>query len=303
MNLLFGLPIFTGIVVGLAFPYIAVQMMPFGFFFLFLLMFFSGLNIEVEQILKGLKLWKQIFLGLFFIFIFFPLLEWYIGRLWNLDPLTLFGLYITAITPPALVAPLFAKNRNSNTEFAFILMFLGSLLYPLFLPILLKLLPSPGFQIDSFSVFKFTIVLILFPWILSLLTSKYFSGIRKIILKQEVLLSSLCLGFLVFIFFGNALSRINIQFINYLEIFKLIALVFFQDFGVYFIAVVIIPFFLNKDHSLSLIICSSAKNTAIAANILLYFAPYKSALPAVFTFLAHAFFFGFLIKQKKSTIP
>ena len=81
MTKLFGIPIMAAIIAGIFFPYTALSLMPYSFVFLFVLMLLSGFSVDWERLPAASKRPLALLVGLFFLFVFFPLLQLVLARL------------------------------------------------------------------------------------------------------------------------------------------------------------------------------------------------------------------------------
>ncbi|MBU1565861.1 MAG: hypothetical protein KJ630_09565 [Proteobacteria bacterium] len=295
---LFGLPVFIAIFAGISFPYFALSLMPFGVVFLFMLMLWSGISIDWRRISSVMKRPLDITLGLFFLFFFFPLLQLLLAKILITDKQLLLGLIFSSLTPAAIVAPLFSNTVDGDEELSFILLLLSMTLSPLIIPLLLKFFAQSILPIDFFPLFKIMLLLVTLPLIISYLVARFMPGIKLLISSNLALLNMLTLSALIFILFGTAVGRLNLHYEQPTEIFYLLLLAFVQDFGVLFLARLLLPWFFTASTANTLIVTLSMKNVAIAAGILLFYDPKASLAPAL-GFVAHAFLFSFIPIFKK----
>lgn len=295
---LFGLPVFIAVFAGIAFPYLALSLMPFGVAFLFIQMLWSGISIDWKRISLVMKHPLDISLGLFFLFFFFPLLQLLLARLFITDKQLLMGLIFSSLTPAAIVAPFFSKTVDGDEELSFILLVLSMALAPVIIPLLLKFFAQSILPIDFFPLFKMMLLLVTLPLIFSYLIARFLPRIKQLISPHLALLNMLTLSVLIFILFGTAVGRLNLHYEQPTEILSLLFLAFVQDFGVLFLARLLLPWFFNAATANTLIVTLAMKNVAIAAGILLFYDPKASLAPAL-GFVAHAFLFSFIPIFKK----
>lgn len=295
MRYFFGLPMFVGIALGLLMPYGAIEYTPFGFGFLAAMTFLAGLNLQRGILSYILLEWRLILFTLFLMYFLFPLMQWYLVTLLELDGLYTFGLYVASLMPSALVIPYFCVKRKGDVDLGFVIMVTSTLLCPLILPLMLKIGPKAGFLINQWIVAKAIVLLVFLPLVLSQLVVRYMVSLKSLLIRNQGKLNSLLLSLMVYLFFGSAIARVNIYFLNINDVAKVSFAVLFQDFGVYLIAKFWLrPLFKDERKLRTIIIACAAKNTAIAAALMIYFAPNKTSLPAILTFMAHVFLFSFL---------
>jgi len=77
-----------------------------------------------------------------------------------------------------------------------------------------------------------------------------------------------------------------------------VSLVFFQDFGIFWISRLLFARFFALSTANALTVTLSMKNVAIAAGLLLFYDP-KASFPPAVAFMAHAFLFNFIPIFKK----
>jgi len=291
---IFGIPIIFSIFLGLLFPYVALYFMPGGFFFLFLLMFWSSLTINWDRLKNLRQNLKVILIALFFLFVFFPLLQSILAKWLIADQQLVYGLIFSSLTPVALVAPFFTKIVKGNEELSFLLLVTSMVLCPFISPILLQLLnPYFASPISVWLLFKNMILMVSVPTFLGQIVYLYLPKLKNAVSKYLATLNTICLSILIFIFFGTALHKINLKFVSTYEILMTLLLVFCQDFLTFFLSRLIFTRLFNAKVASALIVSISMKNVAIAAGLLIFYDP-KAALPPALAFIAHACFFNFL---------
>jgi hypothetical protein len=112
--------------------------------------------------------------------------------------------------------------------------------------------------------------------------------------KVKVEFNMLAISLLAFIYLGSSVSKLNLSYTPIREILAIITVLFFQDFGVYFISQWTMRQFFSKEKALALSISLSMKNIAVSGAILLFYDP-KASLASAIGFLVHALFFNYLI--------
>lgn len=295
---LFGVPIIAAVVAGIFFPYTALSLMPFGFIFLFILMLMSGLSIDWHKLPAALRRPYELFAGLFLVFVFFPLLQLFLAKLFIADSQFLTGIVFGSLMPVALVAPFFTKQLGGDEELSFLLMVVSMLLAPVLAPLLLKLMTPSTLPIEALPLIKIMLLLVTLPLLASFIISRYLPKVRQAIVPYLGIGNMASLSILIFILFGTAAGRLNLDYESRLEIGKLLALAFFQDFGVLFLARFFAAKLFDLREANALMVSLSMKNVAIAAGILLFYDP-RAALAPALVFIAHACLFSFIPSFKK----
>ncbi|UCG38405.1 MAG: hypothetical protein JSV00_09530 [bacterium] len=293
MERVFGIPIIAAVILGVVFPYQALVIMPLGFLFLFLMMTWAGLSVEWSRLRSSRNRVKELMVGLSALYLFFPPLQWVLARWLISDKQYLFGLLFASLTPAAIVAPFFTRIHDSDEELSFLIMVLSTLVCPVAVPLLLKLLAGPSIAFEMFSLVKFMVLLVSAPLLLSYATARFLPGVKRRLLPHMGLLNMLSLSVLIFIFFGNATSRLNLNYASVVSLAKILLLVFVQDFGVLFLSRFVLAPYFDRSRLNALAITLSMKNVAIAAAVLLFYDP-KAALPPAMAFIAHACLFNFI---------
>jgi len=297
MTKLFGLPILAALGAGIAFPYTAIILMPYGFAFLFILMLLSGFSIDWQKIPEAMKRPAALLAGLFFLFVFFPLLQLFLAKMLITDAQFLIGIVFSSLMPVALVAPFFTNILGGDEELAFLLMVCSTLLAPFVAPLLLKLYTAAVLPINAAPLFRYMLLLVTMPLLCSYLISRLLPQVRQAVMPYIAAGNMAALSLLIFILFGTAVSHLNIGYESSADIVKLVLLAFIQDFGVLFLARFLAGRIFPGREAGAIMVSLSMKNVAIAAGVLLFYDPRASLAPAL-VFIAHACLFTFIPNMK-----
>ena len=289
----FGLPIVLAIVLGFTFPYTAVLLMPYGIVFLFLLMIWAGLTIDWSKLRNVSRYLKELSVGLLFLYILFPSVQSLLAHWLLTDSQYLYGVVFASLCPVAIVAPFFSQLTQSDEEFSFLLMAVSMVLFPIAAPIGLQLFLSSSVPVNLTPLVKYMLLLVTVPLSISYLISRYLPGLRTAIQPYLAPLNMGSLSILIFILFGTAVGRLNVNYTATHEIWTLLLLGFLQDFGVLYAGRSLFRLWFERDIANSLAISLSMKNVAIAAGILLFYDP-RASFPAALVFVAHACLFSFI---------
>jgi len=234
------------------------------------------------------------FCVLLLLFIVFPVLHTAAAAALLQDKTYIFGLAAASFAPSALVVPLFLRRNGGNTSLGVAIVVTSTLLCPLVMvPMLGFLGVNEGF-LDTRALFLTLLPLTVIPVGFGLLLTSVFPAVRKPLLRHAPLLNSWLLGILLFILVGSALPRMPLRLWWNADIFVLLALMLWMDFGVYFLV--------RRIWNETAAIAVSARNFAIPASLLLFFDP-RAALPAALGLVVHAFFFEWLMHKNPKPAP
>ncbi|MBU0481248.1 MAG: hypothetical protein KKG47_09115 [Proteobacteria bacterium] len=289
----FGIPILLAVIAGIFFPYTALAMMPYAVVFLFVLMLLSGFTVDWDRVPAALGRFQELLLGLFLLFLFFPLLQLLLARLLISDVQIIEGVVFGSLMPLALVAPFFSRQLGGDEELAFLLMVLSTLLAPLLSPLLLTVLVSSVLPVRVVPFMKNMLLLVTVPLLTSFLLVRVFPKIRALLAPALPLANMGALSVLIFILFGSAAGRLSLGYESGWLPVKLLLLAFFQDFGVLFLTRVLAGKLFSEKVAVTMMVALSMKNVAIAASILLFYDPRAAIAPAM-VFIAHACLFSFI---------
>lgn len=285
----FGLPIIIALGIGYLLPYYGLKLSPYAFIVLFLMMTFSSLDIKWSYLKKTLEYKKELTIGLFLLFLFFPLAQWFLAKLFLTDESFILGTVFSSLCPIALVAPNFAKLHKSDEPLTYLFMIFSMLIFPF---ILFPLNQSPQFK----AVLIDALLLVFFPILiassLNLLLPRLSIKLKKIATEFNMF----AIAFLAFIYLGSSISKLNLEYTPIKEIFGIITVLAFQDFGVYFLARFILGNIFEAKIANALAISLSMKNIAVAGGVLLFIDP-KASMASALGFLVHAALFSFIATQ------
>ena len=298
MDRYFGIPILLAIILGLMFPYTAIEISPYGIVFLFILMFNAGLGMDWQKFRRSTGRTGQISIGLVLLFILFPLLQWLMAIFLVSDQQYVYGLVFASLCPVALVAPHFSRLQGADAEIAYLLVLSSMILCPIVVPSVMYLLFPSSLSINIVPLARYMLILTVLPMLLSYVVTRYMPRLCTRIASFDAAINIAALSVLIFSLFGTAAGQIGFSYLDTKEILMLLGLVFFQDFGVYFIARFFLKQQFNDQIAEAIAISLGMKNVAIAAGVLLVYDPRSSIAPAL-AFIAHAFFYTYLGRQRK----
>lgn len=292
----FGLPILIAFALGFYFPFVALELSPYAFIVLFLMMTSSALDIKWSILKKCLSNKMEIVTALFFLFLFFPLLQWFLAKALVAEDSLFYGTLLASLCPVAIVAPGFTKMHNGDEDLSFLLMIASMIFFPIAVLLALSLTHH---TMHLKPIIIDMMILLFFP----LLLGEAIKRIDLLFFKQKITSSwkkvapefnMLAIAFLAFIYLGASFSKLNINYTPWKELLGVLIVILFQDFGVYFLCRYITRQFFAEDKAQAMTISLSMKNLAVSGAILLIYDP-KASLASAMGFFAHALFFNFLV--------
>jgi predicted Na+-dependent transporter len=226
------------------------------------------------------------------LFLVLPVLQTAAAAALLSDKAYIFGVAAASFAPSALVVPLFLRRNGGDASLGVSIVVASTLLCPLIMvPMLALLGVNEGF-LDTRALFLTLLPLTVIPVVFGLLLTSIFPSVRAPLLRAAPALNSGLLGILLFILVGSALPRMPLRLWWNGDAFLLLALMFWMDFGVYWL----VRFAWRETAAISV----SARNFAIPASLLLFFDP-KAALPAALGLVVHALYFQWLMVKRVSS--
>jgi len=295
----FGLPILIAFFLGYLIPYTALAISPYAFVILFLMMTSSTVDINWNNVRQFKDYKFELLAGLFFLFLFFPLLQWFPAKFLIKEDSLFYGTILASLCPVAIVAPNFTRLQKGDEILSFLLMILSMIVFPLMVWLAL-ILTHQTMHLRPI-VIDMTL-LILFPLIAGLILQaleKKFHFLhfwRKIAAEFNMM----AIAILAFIYLGASVSKLNLSYTSGKELAAVLLILFFQDFGVYFLSRMIMLKLFDREKAEALAVSLSMKNLAVSGAILLFYDP-KASLASALGFFVHALFFNFLAIKKAKT--
>ena len=264
------------------------------------MMFWTALSLDYRKLKNFWHFTPQVLIGITLSFILLPLFLLGLASLCLTDNKFIYGFFFSALNPLAIVAPFFVRKNDGHEEFSFILMVASMLVAPFLTPLMINYFAADIWRIDLALLSKTMILLTAVPLILGALASRFFAKSRDFFLRHSALANSLFLSIITYSFFGVAFQRVHWNIIPSYEILTLFGLALIQDFGIYFLLKFTLPDTLKGVDNKSLAISLSMKNVAVSSALLLSLDP-KASFASSMGFVAHAFFFNFLLlRQNKA---
>jgi predicted Na+-dependent transporter len=177
---LFSTVIFLSLIFGLLLPSVTVLWKDYQTLLLALLMFFSALRVEKEDLEKTNPM--HMLALLFFVFVLMPLLSLPFKLA---GPLTFIGVLFALASPSAAATAFFSSFLGGDIKLGVAISFIASLLSTLTLPITVQLLAGATVPIDNSKIFKILIEVIIIPIIVALISKKLFKKLTDSINKYK----------------------------------------------------------------------------------------------------------------------
>lgn len=295
----FGLPIIIAFLLGYLIPYAALAISPYAFIILFLMMTSSTIDINWNRLGRFKEYRTELVAGLFFLFLFFPLMQWFPARLLIKEESLFYGATLASLCPVAIVAPNFTRIQKGDEILSFLFMILSMIVFPLMVWLALILTRQ---TLHLRPIIIDMSLLVLFPllagFVLQLIDRKipFLHCWRKVAAEFNML----AIAVLAFVYLGASVSKLNLSYTSWKELAAVLVVIFFQDFGVYFFSKFLMNKLFEADKAEALAISLSMKNLAVSGAILLFYDP-KASLASAMGFFVHALFFNFLAVKKAKT--
>ncbi len=292
----FGLPIIIAFILGYLIPYAALAISPYAFIILFLMMTSSTIDINWNRLGRFKEYRAELIAGLFFLFLFFPLMQWFPARLLIKEESLFYGATLASLCPVAIVAPNFTRIQKGDEILSFLFMILSMIVFPLMVWLALILTRQ---TLHLRPIIIDMSLLVLFPLLagfsLQLIDRKipFLHYWRRVAAEFNML----AIAVLAFIYLGASVSKLNLNYTSWKELAAVLIVIFFQDFGVYFLSKFLMNRLFEADKAEALAISLSMKNLAVSGAILLFYDP-KASLASALGFFVHALFFNFLAVKK-----
>lgn len=268
--------------------------------FLGIIFFFSSLKIDISHIRREVQDWKIIsWVSIFILFItpviiYFLTLELY-------APLAL-AFLLLSVMPAGMTSPLLSEFIGGRQSFALVLTMLTSLLAPLTVPFMIKVLAGHSVTVDFWGMVKLLSLVIYLPFILAQIVKFLNRNIVERTSPYFKTSSMILLGLLIASVVAKQ-SRFIVEGIKnggdlvYYLVGLLILFLILHILG-YFLV-----FWRGKEDRITITICVTYMNFTLAIELANKFFPEANVLlPVVFSVLPWALLlapFGMLVNKKK----
>ncbi|RIH67007.1 hypothetical protein D1164_00815 [Mariniphaga sediminis] len=204
----------AGILLGLTYPVFNVFLMSLLKPFLMVMLFFVFLKIDVAQVFKRMKNYRQMIFLVISFMVVIPLLLFGITNIFDRE-LAISVLLLTAM-PAGVATPALTDVVKGNTALSASLAILTSLVAPFTIPLLFRIINFDNISFDLGLVFKDLALIVFLPMVLSQVIKRYSP---KEIEKRTHLFTSLnilMLSLMVYVVIGSQRNIIFNDFMNIL---------------------------------------------------------------------------------------
>jgi len=156
----------AALALGLFLPQ-AKYLIAWNTFILQVIFFLSCLKIDPKQVLDYLKDWRFLSLANFMMLIGFPFVVWLVIN--PFAPDMGLALFLLAAMPVGMTAPLLVEVVGGRQSVAMVLTVTTSLLAPLTVPLLTKVLYGASITVDALGMFKQLALVIFLPFALAMI--------------------------------------------------------------------------------------------------------------------------------------
>jgi predicted Na+-dependent transporter len=177
---LFSLVIILSLAFGLLLPSVTLLWKDYLNFLLGLLMFFSALRVEKDDLSKANP--KELLTLLFFVLILMPLLSLPFKLS---QPLTFVGVLVALSSPSAAATAFFSSFLGGDIALGVTISFISSILSTITLPVTVQALAGAVVPVDQSKIFKILVEVIVVPILIALISKKFFKKIAEVINKHR----------------------------------------------------------------------------------------------------------------------
>jgi len=199
----FKLPliVFLGLSLGFILPQIGLFFKPFLSYLLMIIMFFTCLKVDFADFRK-IKI-KTILVGLFFIFIFAPLLS--LGGM-IITPMIFAGILVALSCPSAAVSAFYSDAFKGSPSLAIVLTTIASLISVVTMPLTMLIGVGTSIKFDAISIILNLAQIILIPLFAAILMNKYLRKTSERICKYDKIFSHVLI---LFVLWGGVASGVS----------------------------------------------------------------------------------------------
>lgn len=163
--------------------------------FLQIIFFLSCIKINPKQVLDHLKDWRFLLLANFLMLVGFPALVWLLFG--GIAPDMGLALFLLAAMPVGMTAPLLVEVVGGKQSVAMVLTVTTSLLAPLTIPLLTKILYGASISVDAVGMFKQLALVIFLPFVIAMVVRALLGKTLEKVKPMTKPLSIILLGLLI----------------------------------------------------------------------------------------------------------
>jgi len=169
----------AALVLGMAFSGQVVVLEPFSTVFLGIIFFLSALKIDLKEVISYLGAKKMIFVVNLFMLIAFPVVVYYLTL--SVVPALAIAFMILAAMPSGMTDPLLSEISGGRQSLALVLTISTSLLAPLTVPLVIKLLAGQAVAVSFSTMFLSLAKIIFIPFVIANIIKFFWNeSIKKI---------------------------------------------------------------------------------------------------------------------------
>jgi len=253
----FKLPliVFLGLSLGFILPQIGLLFKPFLSYLLMLIIFFTCLKIDIADFRK-IKI-KTILIGLFFIFIFAPLLS--LGGM-ILTPMVFAGILVAFSCPSAAVSAFFSDAFKGDPSLAIALTTISSLISVITLPLTILIGVGTSIKFDTTSIILNMVQIILIPLFAAILMNRYLRKNSERLCRYDKIISYALIIFVLWAGVASGVSYIEGNVYEFLQINLVVTLLL--------VVALLVPYYIGKmlgrEVAITLAITTFVKNGILA---------------------------------------
>jgi BASS family bile acid:Na+ symporter len=217
----FKLPliVFIGLSLGFILPQIGLFFKPLLSYLLMIIMFFTCLKVDFADFRK-INI-KTILVGLFFIFIFMPILS--LGGM-ALTPIIFAGILVAFSCPSAAVSAFYSDAYKGNPPLAIVLTTIASLISIITLPLTMLIGVGTLIKFDATSIIINLIQIILIPLFAAILMRRYSRKTSEKVCKYDKIFSSILILFVLWGGVASGVSYIEGNMYEFLQVNLIVTL-------------------------------------------------------------------------------
>ncbi|BAL80443.1 bile acid:sodium symporter family protein [Caldisericum exile] len=225
-----------GIPLGLIFPQFSI-LKPYLTDFLMLVLFFTFLKLEFQDLLKISKKVKLLVFAVILDLIILPIIVFLISKILKVEDFLLVSLLLFSAVPAGVASASITDILEGDTILSTTIIIITHVIAPITIPILFYLLLRKVIHVDYINISITLIKLIFIPLILSQIFKYTFKKLTpKIISKNKIITT------VILLLLGTTIAAVNYNFImrNPIEALKFILM----SIPIYFLFM-IVPFYLS----------------------------------------------------------
>lgn len=271
----------AALILGLAIPSIAVQLVPYSTYILGTILFLSALKINFGDFRRDFKDWKTILIVNLWMLIALPVIVYMFSRL--IVPELTLAFVILAAMPAGMTSPLLVDLIGGRQSLALVLTVTTSLLAPFTVPLVIKLLGGTSINVSFIAMFLTLAKVIFIPFILAAFVKHFWHTRLKAVSYAFKPISIVLLGLLIMSVVAKQATVIIHGFTT--ESLKMIIALFIL-FGLFHVFGYLTFFQSDRRDRLTITVCVSYLNFTLAIYLVgVFFNEPNITIPVVLSVL------------------